>query len=290
MHSFAEVLEDPRHRDCVAWHTVAGSARVGICDMVFRPSTVRTAGVPHSALTVHRNTAMISHQVRGARRQRRKFVPGDLILRPPALEYTTRYEDEGHVTVFALDTEVVRSTTTAFGADVGGVFARLGLRPFRSPLVEGLATQLADGAAKGFDRIYLDSLTTALIHELWRIAGGALHPAETMSGRLSPRQLRRIDEVIAEAPGGQIALARLARAVGMSMTAFSAALKATAGVTPYQYVLSRRLAHARDLVETTKLALAEIAHRSGFASQSHMTDVFRAKLGTTPGRLRAERA
>ncbi|MEM7710434.1 MAG: AraC family transcriptional regulator [Pseudomonadota bacterium] len=36
------------------------------------------------------------------------------------------------------------------------------------------------------------------------------------------------------------------------------------------------------------MRLAEIAYACGFASQSHMTDVFREKLGVTPGRYRKE--
>ena len=34
--------------------------------------------------------------------------------------------------------------------------------------------------------------------------------------------------------------------------------------------------------------LADVAHACGFVSQSHMTDVFRKKLGVTPGRYRKE--
>lgn len=34
------------------------------------------------------------------------------------------------------------------------------------------------------------------------------------------------------------------------------------------------------------LSLAQIAYECGFASQSHMTRLFQARFGTTPGRLR----
>jgi transcriptional regulator GlxA family with amidase domain len=100
--------------------------------------------------------------------------------------------------------------------------------------------------------------------------------------------LRRIDEIISETLGDQINLEDLAASTSMSLPAFSTAMKATTGQTPYQYVLTRRVDRARGMVESTVLPLAQIAFRCGFSSQSHMTDVFRAKLGTTPGRLRAD--
>ncbi|MDW4500617.1 helix-turn-helix domain-containing protein [Sulfitobacter sp. D35] len=36
------------------------------------------------------------------------------------------------------------------------------------------------------------------------------------------------------------------------------------------------------------MPLAEVAIAAGFSSQSHMTDVFREKVGTTPGKFRAQ--
>jgi hypothetical protein len=51
--------------------------------------------------------------------------------------------------------------------------------------------------------------------------------------------------------------------------------------------LGRRIERAEHLLSTTKLSLAEITLESGFASQSHFTDVFRKVLRTTPRRYRS---
>jgi AraC-like DNA-binding protein len=50
--------------------------------------------------------------------------------------------------------------------------------------------------------------------------------------------------------------------------------------------VGRRIERAQHLLSTTNLSLAEITLESGFASQSHFTDVFRKLLGTTPKRYR----
>ena len=59
--------------------------------------------------------------------------------------------------------------------------------------------------------------------------------------------------------------------------------------TPHQYVLRRRVEHAQALLAGSDLSLAEVALRSGFSSQSHMTAVVVQQLGATPGAIRARR-
>uniref|UniRef100_UPI00122CECC9 helix-turn-helix domain-containing protein n=1 Tax=Roseivivax sediminis TaxID=936889 RepID=UPI00122CECC9 len=40
------------------------------------------------------------------------------------------------------------------------------------------------------------------------------------------------------------------------------------------------------LLGTTRLSIAEIAYSCGFPWQSHMTDVFRCRVGATPAAVR----
>jgi len=47
-----------------------------------------------------------------------------------------------------------------------------------------------------------------------------------------------------------------------------------------------RLEKARELVETTRLPLAEIAQLTGFAGLTHLSDSFRALYGTAPSQMR----
>ena len=46
------------------------------------------------------------------------------------------------------------------------------------------------------------------------------------------------------------------------------------------------MARAKTLLRRTGIPLAEVAHRCGFADQSHMNRVFGARMGTTPGQYR----
>ena len=66
---------------------------------------------------------------------------------------------------------------------------------------------------------------------------------------------------------------------------FARAFKETLGRAPHQYLLALRLARARRLIETSNASLSDIAQRSGFADQAHLTRLFKRAFGTTPGAL-----
>ena len=286
MHSFDEILKMTPYKETVQWHGKAGTAGVGVRDLTIKAGAFRPPFTDYSALVLYRKPARISYHISGQEPVERRVLPGDMLLRPPLWQWESEFVDDVDATTIALETPVVQSLTAAFNADVGKTFSRLGARPFRSSVVEGLANNLRAAMAENTDRLYADAMIFALVHELWRLCNVTIDPRETKPGALGAHTLRRIDEVIDAAQGGQIALESLADTAGMSMVAFSAAMKAANGLTPYKYVLSRRLEKARTLVETSALSLAEIAFQCGFSSQSHMTDVFRAKLGATPGKLR----
>lgn len=290
MHSFDQVANAPRFQHAVREQAKVGALSIGVLEMQFSPQLIEGMPADYTSLALINAPTRITHRYPDGERPTQDFAPGDLILRPPDLPYESQVHTPLDVSVFAIGTEVVRTATTDFNADVSEVFARLDMRPFRSPMVASLGTRLEECARTPGNHLYADSLSFALIHELWRMARGDLHPSESTPGALTARQMRDIDEAVSAGAGEPVSLEDLAELTGMSMTAFSAALKTTTGQTPYQYVLSRRTAKARDLIETTVLPLSQIAFRCGFSSQSHMTDVFRAKIGTTPGKLRKARS
>jgi AraC family transcriptional regulator len=81
-------------------------------------------------------------------------------------------------------------------------------------------------------------------------------------------------------------LSTLAEAAGMSIYHFAKLFKASTGMSPHQYVLRRRIEHAKELLRKPGLSLSEISLRAGFSDQSHLTNVFRRFVGVTPFRFR----
>lgn len=67
---------------------------------------------------------------------------------------------------------------------------------------------------------------------------------------------------------------------------FLRAFRATCGLPPHRYVITRRIARAESLLLTTDLPLAAVAEQAGFANNSHLTTMMRRLRGYTPTGLR----
>jgi AraC family transcriptional regulator len=74
----------------------------------------------------------------------------------------------------------------------------------------------------------------------------------------------------------------LAWLVGLSTNHFCRAFKCTAGASPRDYVLRRRIEVAQRLMLTTSESLSSIALRCGMCDQPHFTRAFRRIVGETP--------
>ena len=73
----------------------------------------------------------------------------------------------------------------------------------------------------------------------------------------------------------------------LSRSHFSRAFQRMTGDPPLRFIIKRRICRARDLLSSDKGSLAEIAARTGFSSQAHLSTVFRKEVGTTPARYGA---
>ena len=81
-------------------------------------------------------------------------------------------------------------------------------------------------------------------------------------------------------------LAQLAQLTGVGRFQLLRAFVRETGVTPHGYLLQRRIGLAKPLLARGG-SLAGIAHRLGFADQSHFTRAFKTQFGVTPGQYRA---
>lgn len=137
------------------------------------------------------------------------------------------------------------------------------------------------------NRLFADSLTVALsIHLLRRYCD--LQQLRQASGGLPPYKLQQALEFINEHLAEDLSLAAIANQLQMSQYYFSRLFKQSIGVSPYQYVMQRRVEQAETLLRTTSLSVAAIALRVGFANQNQLTIQFRKFTGTTPSNYRKQ--
>lgn len=102
-------------------------------------------------------------------------------------------------------------------------------------------------------------------------------------------RLRRVTELVESRLDGELSIAAMAEAAGLSTYHFSRSFKATTGRPPHRYLLERRVERAKELLQESAQEIVQVALAAGFASQEHMTTVFRRLTGTTPARYRRAR-
>nr|WP_279236740.1 helix-turn-helix transcriptional regulator [Dyella sp. RRB7] len=85
---------------------------------------------------------------------------------------------------------------------------------------------------------------------------------------------------------GGISLQQVSAACRLSPSAFVRAFKKSLGITPHQWLLSRRIEYADDLLSDGSLSLVEVALAAGFGDQSHFTRIFTRRVGVSPGAYR----
>jgi AraC family transcriptional regulator len=157
------------------------------------------------------------------------------------------------------------------------------------PLLEHLLLSL-DAVTKvraTASQLYVDSLSTAVAAQLVERHSSLRRTVlQRRSRGLPDRELRRATDLMHECMGETLPLSELASTVGLSESQFTRAFKARTGEPPHRYLMGLRVDHARRLLQTTELSIAEIASSCGFASQEHLTRVMRARLSTTPAALR----
>ncbi len=82
----------------------------------------------------------------------------------------------------------------------------------------------------------------------------------------------------------------VAKAAGMSTSRFRAFFKETTGWGFARYLREQRVERAEKLLRESSESIAAIAHRTGFADQSHLLRCFRGKYGLAPKEYRRSRA
>lgn len=131
-------------------------------------------------------------------------------------------------------------------------------------------------------------MKTCLILALRRRARQEGAP-KTLPGLFEQPSLARAVALVMDDPSAGHTLADLARAAGMSRSKFAKMFQETLGMPPIEFVTRARLTQARELLVSTRMPVAGIAGRVGFASRSHFSRAFRNAFGTDPSGMRRNR-
>jgi len=132
--------------------------------------------------------------------------------------------------------------------------------------------------------LILGRLVDVLLVEALRAVPGEAAAPGLLHGLADPRVAAALRRIHGD-PEQSWTVADLARDAGMSRSAFFERFARTVGVRPMEYLLAWRMAVAKDLLRTGRMALDDVARRIGYGSQSTFSTAFSRHVGVPPGRF-----
>jgi len=138
-------------------------------------------------------------------------------------------------------------------------------------------------------RLFADQLAAALMTHLSAFYSEQPTALQRVRGGLARRHERLAKEMLLANLDGEIGLEELARTCGLSRSHFARAFKASVGLSPFQWLVTQRVEHAKSMLLNSDLPVGEIGLDSGFSDQSHFTRIFMKYTGITPAAWRRTR-
>ncbi len=225
------------------------------------------------------------------KQERERRSAGDIAIIPAGVSHSCSWDAPAQFMVLAIDPILLKQ----LGQDWVNP-DQIELRPqFMSKsdvFIQGiLATLKAEAAAGGIgSSLFIDSIKTALAIHLLRQYCVTLPQLFNDSNGLSQVTLNLVKEYVNEHLHDDLRLAELAAIAQLSPYHFLRLFKQSMGITPHQYILQSRLNQAKHLLQQSELSIVEIAARTGFCDQSHLTLYFKRIIGVTPKQLLRSRS
>ena len=158
------------------------------------------------------------------------------------------------------------------------------------PLIQNLGLALQSQLERGnkASRLYIESASNLIAaHLLQHYATHQLAVREYNYG-LAPSKLKKVVEYIERHLSTDLSLKEIAQQIDLSQSHFSRLFKQSVGLSPWQYVIQRRVETAKQLLKNEDLTIDRVSDRLGFLSHSQFTIFFRKYTDVSPKQYRQQ--
>lgn len=218
-----------------------------------------------------------------------RAVPGTVHLVPSLTQLGVEHEGNMATQTIVVSRDVLVEVASEF---VSGDPEKVRLHPslFHPAASEQHLFQAIGAAIQSDNRtsaIFAEYAARAVAAQLlaaWSDAQGRAMMYPPRRGR--SRAVAKATEYMQAELGSKLTLQSIAAVVGISITTLCHEFSSELGMGPHRVLVNMRLKRAQELLRFPRSSLSDIAEQCGFASQEHMTLVFRKRLGLTPGAYR----
>lgn len=168
------------------------------------------------------------------------------------------------------------------------VTALCGAEIVKDDILTRLACSLVniDDHAGSLAPTLVEGVSIAMTARLIALFVGAGRRRKTAPRGLARWRLTRVLDYIEANFRRPLSLDELSQIAGLSRIRFGAQFREATGVTPYAFMLQRRIAYCQQLLRESNMPLVEVALMAGFSSQAHFTTIFSRVTGVSPGQWR----
>lgn len=216
-----------------------------------------------------------------------KTTPGDIWINPPESPFSHTIDEPCYFIILAIERDVFLDSCTLSSNDKALQF--LNNYNVHDETIKGIMElfllEAKSGGKNGYG--YLKNLLSLLAtHYIQNYSNFAdLQNARSTASNFDQPQIDRVDVYIANNIGNPITVDDLADLLHCSKFYFLREFKKFVGITPYQYLMTKRLEEAKRRLLLPKSDIASVGFDLGFNDQSHFTRSFKKQFGMTPGQF-----
>ncbi|MDD6174571.1 MAG: AraC family transcriptional regulator [Firmicutes bacterium] len=117
-----------------------------------------------------------------------------------------------------------------------------------------------------------------LFHQILQILSRCI----STSDQPVPKQMQLLQEYLDRSLNRPFSMDQLSQIASLSPSQINRLFKQTFQTTPYEYLLTRKLSVAKEMLYSTRLSVKEIAYALGFGDEHYFSTFFRKRTGMTP--------
>jgi len=255
------------------------------------PGVMEVPALPHAYVAIHAGPSVHVACLRGGYRHAGRAVFGDIDIIPAETPSVWEMKGKDTALLMRLSSPLLRSAAQELGIDP----ARLEIRnrfQMRDEAIENIGWALKAEMEAGYPsgRLYLDGMALSLAARLVRCHSSAALSNRGSNGRMTGARLRSVLAYVEDNLEKDLSLFEIASVAELSVSHFKASFREAMGLPVHQYVIRRRVEHAKRLLREGKLSISQVALEAGFAHQSHLARHMRRLTGLSPRSVRADGA
>ena len=216
-----------------------------------------------------------------------KTTPGEIWINPPKTPFSHEISEPCFFIILAVEEEVfLQATNLPLTISKLKFLNNYNVHDETlKNIIELFLMEVQSGAKNGF-AYYQNLLSLLSTHYINNYSNHKdLQNDSYNTSKIRQAEVDKIDQFINDNMDRNISIDELAERLNYSKYYFLREFKKSVGMTPYQYLIERKMRAAKNLLSQPDQTIAAVSYDLGFNDQAYFTHVFKKHFGKTPGQF-----